>query len=111
LKFQAKVPDKANASKSVNMEFHYGDTFPEQPLPDAYERLLLDAILGDASLFTRSDGIAAEWSVIDPIIRGWENDPQAPPLGRYAKGGWGPEEADELLSRSGHEWLLGCGGH
>ena len=103
LKFQAKMPDAGNASRTVDMDFSYKEGFPEIPLPDAYERLLCDAIDGDASLFARTDGIAAAWGIIDPIIAGWEG-PGAPPMATYRPGSKGPAEADALLARAGHEW-------
>jgi len=113
LKYQVKVPDQGNASKSVDMSFHYRDGFPDASLPDAYERLLLDAVKGDASLFTRSDGIQAAWKVIDPIMKawegtGWDAGKKISPPARYAKESWGPQEADELLGQHGHSWQLGC---
>ena len=110
LKFETKVPDSARATRSVDMEFHYRDAFTDATLPDAYERLLLDALKGDASLFARSDGIQTAWQLIDPILTGW-TAPDAPPLARYQPGSWGPAEADALLARAGHKWQLGCGGH
>lgn len=110
LKFEAKVPDSADEIRDVDMEFHYQESFGGKPLPDAYERLLLDALNGDASLFTRSDGIETAWRLIDPLIEGWETD-QAPDLITYEPGKWGPAEADELLARAGHHWWLGCREH
>ena len=111
LKFETKVPDSVNESRSVDMDFHYRDSFRDKPLPDAYERLLLDALNGDASLFTRSDGIETAWRLIDPILEGWQSAPDAPPLVAYKPGSWGPVAADELLARDGRIWRLGCGGH
>lgn len=111
LKFETKVPDSVRESRSVDMEFHYRDSFNHITLPDAYERLLLDALKADASLFARSDGIHRAWELIDPIITGWETSLDAPPLARYSPGSWGPAEADELLTRAKHRWQLGCGGH
>ncbi|MCP4428437.1 MAG: glucose-6-phosphate dehydrogenase, partial [Chloroflexi bacterium] len=70
--------------------------------------LLLDAIRGDAALFTRSDGIEASWRLMDPIIQGWETAADAPPMSPYEPGSWGPVEGDELLGRDGREWQLGC---
>jgi glucose-6-phosphate 1-dehydrogenase len=110
LRFEAKVPDTVAEMRSVDMEFHYRHGFREIEIPEAYERLLLDALQGDAALFTRSDGIELSWKLIDPIIEGWQTS-QAPPLGSYEKGTWGPAEADALLSRDGRKWLHGCGGH
>ena len=78
-------------------------------MPDAYERLLLDALKSDAALFARSDEIELAWHVIDPIIRGWET-PAAPPLAAYPADSWGPREADDLLARDGFVWRKGCAG-
>lgn len=109
-RFQAKVPDTVAEMRPVDMDFHYAEAFGGTAIPDAYERLLLDAILGDASLFTRSDGIENAWRFIDPIIEGWESD-AAPPLATYQRGSWGPAEADALLAQTGYAWLRGCGMH
>ncbi len=106
LKFEAKVPDQRNTD-SVDMEFHYQSSFGGSSLPDAYERLLLDAIRGDASLFTRSDGIEAAWCLVDPILIGW-GSPDAPPMSEYEPGSRGPAAADELLARDGRVWRHGC---
>ncbi|HFQ93647.1 MAG TPA: glucose-6-phosphate dehydrogenase, partial [Anaerolineae bacterium] len=105
---EAKVPDSSRM-RPVEMEFHYNESFQGNTLPDAYERLLLDVLRGDASLFTRSDGIEAAWRLIDPVIFGWEADPAAPPMVLYEPGSWGPKEADELLGRNGRIWRLACG--
>jgi glucose-6-phosphate 1-dehydrogenase len=106
LRFEAKLPDSAQEMRSVDMDFHYGSSFSGS-LPEAYERLILEALDGDASLFTRSDGIEASWKMVDPIIRGWEahNDP---PIQIYPVGSWGPADADHLLARDGRRWRLGC---
>jgi glucose-6-phosphate 1-dehydrogenase len=106
LKFQTKVPDSAQAMRSVDMEFDYGSSF-EGMLPDAYERLLLDALHGDASLFARSDEIEAAWQLIDPVIQICEN-PEGPPLVSYEPGSWGPVEADQFMARDGRIWRQGC---
>ncbi|HNS41035.1 MAG TPA: glucose-6-phosphate dehydrogenase, partial [Promineifilum sp.] len=106
--FQAKVPDTAAEMRSVEMLFHYQDTFGAQSIPEAYERLLLDVIKGDASLFTRSDAIELSWRLVDPIIQGWES-PNAPPLYFYESGTWGPSEADRLIAHNGYHWTHGCG--
>ncbi len=107
LKFQAKVPDSDQDMRSVDMEFHYRSSFEESKLPDAYERLLLEAIERDASLFTRSDGIEAAWMIMDPIIQFYEKDSEFPVV-VYPPGTWGPAEADELLNKNGHRWRSGC---
>ncbi len=106
LRFEAKVPDSEQEMHSVDMDFHFHSSF-DGALPEAYERLLLDALEGDASLFTRSDSIEAAWRLVDPVIQGWEaqNDP---PLSPYPAGSWGPEAADQLLARDGRRWRLGC---
>jgi len=108
LRFEAKEPDKTVEMRSVDMEFHYADTFGETALPDAYERLILDALNGDASLFTRSDEIELAWSIIDPICEAWGRQ-DAAPLAMYSPGSWGPEEADHLLQQQSVGWLRGCG--
>jgi glucose-6-phosphate 1-dehydrogenase len=106
LRFEAKVPDSDQEMQSVDMDFHYRSSFTGS-LPEAYERLLLETLDGDASLFTRSDGIEDAWQLMDPILQGWEG-PDAPALVVYPAGNWGPDEADQLLASSGHEWRLGC---
>jgi glucose-6-phosphate 1-dehydrogenase len=92
------------------MEFHYAEDFGAGALPDAYERLLLDAMQGDASLFARADEIELAWGLIDPILAAWEQ-PGAPRLVGYEAGTWGPPEADEFLARDGRAWVQDCGGH
>jgi glucose-6-phosphate 1-dehydrogenase len=101
--FEAKVPDSAQETRSVNMEFHFSSSFQQKDLPEAYERLILDALLGDASLFTRSDEIDRAWRLVDPVIKGWETS-GIPALATYEHGSWGPTEADVLLAREGHVW-------
>jgi len=110
LKFQAKTPGSDQDMRSVEMEFHFQSAFEGEPLPDAYERLLLDSIEADASLFTRSDSIEAAWNLIDPIIRNWDNKDSGE-LAIYDPGSWGPAEADELLALAGRTWRIGCGCH
>jgi glucose-6-phosphate 1-dehydrogenase len=106
LMFEAKVPDSDQDMQSVDMEFHYRDSFTGA-LPEAYERLLLEALRGDASLFTRSDGIEAAWKLVDSIVNGWETN-NIPDLSLYRRGSWGPSEATALLERDGRIWRLGC---
>ena len=107
LRFEAKVPDSDQEMRSVDMDFHYHSSFNGTLLPEAYERLLLEALQGDASLFTRSDELEAAWGLVDPILQGW-TDQNNPPLAAYRSGDWGPDEADQLLARDGHLWRLGC---
>jgi glucose-6-phosphate 1-dehydrogenase len=80
------------------MDFLYGGTFREG-LPEAYERLILDAMLGDATLFTRTDEVEEQWSLVDAIVAAWRRDRPAFP--NYAAGTWGPAGADELIHRDG----------
>jgi glucose-6-phosphate 1-dehydrogenase len=107
IRFQAKVPDTVAEMRSVDMNFDYASTFGGSAIPEAYERLLLDVLQGDAALFARNDGIEMAWALIDSILDGWDG-PHAPPLYEYEKGSWGPPEADALLSREAREWLEGC---
>jgi glucose-6-phosphate 1-dehydrogenase len=108
LQFEAKVPDTIAETRSVDMDYHYRDTFGPNALPEAYERLLLDVINGDASLFTRADQTELSWELFDPILEGWEG-PLAPPLQTYKPGSWGPKESAKFLAGSGHQWLRICG--
>jgi glucose-6-phosphate 1-dehydrogenase len=106
LRFEAKVPDMEQDMRTVDMEFHYRSSF-DVTLPEAYERLLLDALAGEASLFTRSDSIEAAWGLLDPLLETWEMPDAAHPLA-YPIGSWGPAEADALLERDGRSWRQGC---
>ncbi|MEZ4730078.1 MAG: glucose-6-phosphate dehydrogenase [Caldilineaceae bacterium] len=105
LSFEAKVPDSSQEMRTVDLEFHYRDSFPDRTLPDAYERLLLDALHSDAMLFARNDEIVGAWQLIDPILQGWTT-PEAPPLATYPQGSWGPQAAEQLLARNGHWWQV-----
>ena len=102
LRFEAKVPDTVAEMRSVDMEFHYTDSFGPTAIPESYERLLLDALQGDAALFTRADEVEMAWSLIDPIIEAWEARKEPP--ASYEPGTWGPAEADALLARDGRAW-------
>ena len=104
VRFEAKAPDTVSETRSVDMEFHYAEAFGQTAIPESYERLLLDAIQGDASLFTRADEVETAWSLIDPILQTWETH-QTPPLAGYKPGSWGPTEAYDLLARDGRRWL------
>src|SRR5689334_6922597 len=97
----AKVPGQGMTIRTVHMDFLYGGTFREG-LPDAYERLILDAMLGDQTLFTRSDEIEAQWALVDAIVAFWQRD--RPSFPNYAAGRWGPSASDELLHRDGRSW-------
>jgi glucose-6-phosphate 1-dehydrogenase len=109
IRFQVKEPGTDQEMQPVEMVFHYDDWF-EEPLPDAYERLLIDALQGDSTLFARSDGIEAAWRVIDPIIQGWQSG-KGPQLGTYEPGSWGPDDAHVLLARDFRAWIDGCMSH
>ena len=102
LRFGAKVPGQGLQIRSVNMDFRYGSSFAVDS-PDAYETLLLDAMIGDASLFTRNDEVERAWEILDPILDAWSSDGGGP-LHFYGAGTWGPPAADELLERDGREW-------
>jgi len=101
LKFGAKVPSGGLRIRSVTMDFQYMTSFLVEA-PEAYERLLLDCMIGDPTLFTRADEVEAAWTLIDPIEEAWRNE--RPPLGTYAAGTWGPPAAAELLRADGREW-------
>jgi glucose-6-phosphate 1-dehydrogenase len=102
LRFGAKVPGLGIDVRSVTMDFTYGSAFTVDS-PDAYETLILDALLGDASLFTRADEVEGAWARVTPIIDEW-SDESAPDFPNYEAGSWGPEAADELLAREGRKW-------
>ena len=102
LRFGAKVPGLGLDVRSVTMDFTYGSAFSVDS-PDAYETLILDALQGDASLFTRADEVEQAWSLIDPIVDAWATS-DAPTFPNYDAGTWGPAAADELLAREGHRW-------
>jgi glucose-6-phosphate 1-dehydrogenase len=102
LHISAKQPGMQYQVRPVEMDFDYGDTFADVPLPEAYERLLLDVIRGDSTLFTRSDELEAAWRFVDPLQKAWGEPNHRPEL--YAAGTWGPAAADELLTRSGRHW-------
>ncbi len=108
LQFQAKTPDSIGDTRSVNMEFRYDDWFEDKPMPDAYERLLLDVINGDASLFPRADAIDIAWQLIDPIINGWSRE-DVPELSYYDINSRGPVSADIFISKDNRCWRTGCG--
>ena len=102
LRFGSKVPGQALNIRPVKMDFRYGAAFGGEP-PEAYERLQLDCMLGDATLFTRADEVEAAWALIDPIIEGWQATPPAD-FPNYEAGGWGPAAANELIERDGRKW-------
>ena len=99
--FGAKVPGHHFQVRSASMEFSYEATFREES-PEAYERLMLDALIGDPTLFIRSDEVEQCWRIIDPIIAHWQDSPGRIPF--YEAASWGPAEADQLLARDGRQW-------
>ena len=101
LRFLAKVPGPQIDLRVVSMDFAYGSAFLRSS-PEAYERLLLDALLGDSTLFTRWDEVERAWEIFDPLIQLWETDPAD--SHDYEAGTWGPHEADALMERDGREW-------
>jgi len=103
LRMQAKMPGNSFRIEPVKMDFHYGTSFGKAS-PEAYERLLLDAMSGDATLFARRDEVEEAWAFIDPIEEAWRAKDNQPGLFEYPAGSWGPEEADELLARDGRAW-------
>ncbi len=106
LRFVAKVPGLGLDVRSVNMDFTYGSSFASDA-PEAYETLLLDVMLGDASLFTRADEVEAAWGIVSPINRtwkAWDQGGAGPGFPNYAAGTWGPVEADQLIERDGRRW-------
>jgi glucose-6-phosphate 1-dehydrogenase len=102
LRFGAKVPGQGLQIRTVNMDFRYGSSFAVDS-PDAYETLLLDAMVGDASLFTRNDEVERAWEILEPVLEAWRSG-SGGPLHFYGAGTWGPPAADELLDRDGRGW-------
>ncbi len=103
LRMQAKRPGASVNIEPVKMDFHYGTSFGKAS-PEAYERLLLDAMSGDATLFARRDEVEHAWEFVDRIEHAWHQNDSPPPLCEYAAGSWGPKEADDLLARDGRAW-------
>ncbi len=97
----AKVPGQGMTIRTVHMDFLYGGAF-RTDMPEAYERLILDCMLGDATLFTRTDEVDEQWKLVDAIVAAWKRD--KPSFPNYAAGTWGPAAADELVHRDGRSW-------
>ena len=102
IRFSAKRPVLQVQVENVAMSFDYDKTW-KTDLPEAYERLLLDVLRGDSTLFTRSDEVESAWQVVDPILKTWEKNPDVP-VSNYQVGTWGPAESDKLLAERGHRW-------
>lgn len=109
-RFDIKVPDTVDERRPVEMAFHYKDTFGKSAIPEAYERLLLDALQGDPSLFTRGDRAELAWELLDPILQVWKETGE-PELHNYEPGSWGPASTDQLLQKDGRNWIRVCGIH
>ena len=101
LRFDSKVPGPSVRTAPVTMEFRYATSFGSEP-PEAYERLLLETMLGDSTLFARRDEVETAWAWLDPLLKAWADDARGPRP--YAAGAWGPPEADELIERDGRKW-------
>jgi glucose-6-phosphate 1-dehydrogenase len=102
VRFEAKLPGTRMQLAPVMMNFRYGTAFGGS-VPEAYETLLLDAMLGDPTLFARHDFVEASWALITPIHEKWRNEPVRE-LPSYEAGEWGPAEADELMTQDGRRW-------
>jgi glucose-6-phosphate 1-dehydrogenase len=102
LRFESKMPGLGLEIRPVSMDFTYGSAFSVDS-PDAYETLILDALLGDASLFARADEVEKAWGIVTPILATWIEQP-APQLPNYEAGTWGPGDADRLMTREGRRW-------
>jgi len=103
LGMRSKRPGPAASLQAVKMDFQYETSFGKSS-PEAYERLLLDAMAGDATLFARKDEVETAWRYVDQIENAWHKSPQPPAMAEYPAGSWGPREADALLDSEGHEW-------
>jgi glucose-6-phosphate 1-dehydrogenase len=100
IRFGSKVPGTAMEIRDVNMDFAYGGTFTEAS-PEAYEKLILDVLLGDPPLFPQHEEVELSWKILDPILEYWAEHGKPD---QYESGTWGPESADEMLARSGRVW-------
>ena len=107
IKFETKMPELGMQLRTSTLKFHFGDE-ADGARPDAYERLLLDAFEGDASLFMRQDEIERAWAFMDPLIA-YQESPGAPPPGSYAFGSWGPAAADAFIAGDGRAWAIETG--
>jgi glucose-6-phosphate 1-dehydrogenase len=106
LKFGMKLPGSGFDVENVNMDFHYSDLAVKR-IPEAYERLLLDCMTGDSTLFARADAVMAAWTFLDPVLKEWETNPCVPIFG-YPAGTWGPERADDLIEGIDMAWRYPC---
>jgi glucose-6-phosphate 1-dehydrogenase len=107
LHFETKVPDAEMKTRTSTLDFSFRNVVGGDSMPDAYQRLLLDSLLGDASLFARSDEVELAWGIIDPIIAAW-NSPAAPQLHSYPTGIWGPAQSAAWIESQNREWFDVC---
>jgi glucose-6-phosphate 1-dehydrogenase len=103
LRFNAKVPGQTTTIRAVNMDFRYGASFGAR-LAEAYERLLLDCILGDSTLYARRDMTERGWEIVTPILDTWAEEPPGDTFPNYEAGSWGPDASDAMLARDGRRW-------
>ena len=106
LSFGMKIPGEGFDVKNVGMDFHYSDLV-ETDVPEAYERLLLDCIKGDPTLYAHGDSVEHSWKFVEPILNAWKNDDSIPVYG-YPAGSWGPEVADKLIDPAELTWRNPC---
>jgi len=106
LKFGLKVPGAGFQIAPVGMDFHYSD-LSQAALPEAYERLILDALIGDSTLYSRADAVEASWAFVDPILQYWKSHPETKLFG-YPAGTWGPPEGMDLFEGVGEDWRYPC---
>ncbi len=107
VRFNMKLPGAEFNMKTVAMDFHYSD-LADVYTPEAYERLLLDAMIGDSTLYTRNDAVEACWRFVQPILDAWTNQPDQIKLYGYPAGTWGPREAHGLFDKEGQDWRYPC---
>jgi glucose-6-phosphate 1-dehydrogenase len=100
VRFGSKVPGTTMEVRDVSMDFQYGDSFT-QASPEAYERLILDVLLGEAPLFPRHEEVEMSWKILDPILDHWAANGQPD---QYTSGGWGPKSAYEMMAADGRTW-------
>jgi glucose-6-phosphate 1-dehydrogenase len=106
LKYGMKIPGAGFNVQEVNMDFHYS-SLSNTKLPEAYERLLLDCMHGDSTLYTRGDALETSWKFFDPILNAWQRRPDLKVFG-YPAGTWGPEPVDALMFYHGFAWRYPC---
>lgn len=106
LKFGMKVPGAGFRVQDVNMDFHYSD-LTDSYIPEAYQRLLLDCMQGDSTLYARGDAVEAAWHFVDPVLKAWQEDAMLP-LHGYPSGTWGPDSSDNMIEGAGYTWRYPC---